>query len=129
MGNALSTEDLRAYRAYHEKRETSRREARERLRLERLAAARRAIRDLAPREPALRAAYLFGSILQPGRFRERSDIDVAVDGDDPAAESRFWRALEDALDVPFDVRPRTGAVAAAVEHGGECVYVRDISRP
>lgn len=129
MGSALSTEGLRAARAYHRRREAARRDAREAHRQERLAAVRRAIRDLAPGEPALSAVYLFGSILQPGRFRERSDVDVAVDCDDPAAESRFWRALEDALDGPVDVRPRTGAVAAAVEHGGECVYVRGDSCP
>lgn len=129
MGSAPSTEDLGAAREYHERRDAARRDAREARRQERLAAARQAIRDLAPGEPALRAVYLFGSILQPGRFTERSDVDVAVDSDDPAAESRFWRALEDALDVPFDVRPLSGAVATAVEHGGECVYVREVARP
>ncbi|MCP3956655.1 MAG: hypothetical protein GY719_02265 [bacterium] len=129
MRAALTSEDLHAARAYHLRREAERRDARERRRQERLAAARRAIRELAPGEPTLRAVYLFGSILQTGRFGERSDVDVAVDSDDPAAESRFWQALEASLDAPVDVRPRSGAVAAAVEHGGERVYAREDTRP
>ena len=128
MTTILSAEDLRAARAYHQQRDNARRAAHEGRRRERLAAARQAIRDLAPREPTLRAVYLFGSILRPGRFRRRSDVDVAIDSDDPAAESRFWRALEETLDMPVDVRPRTGAVAGAVEHGGECVYEREDAR-
>lgn len=129
MPATLTPEQLRASRAYHQQRDAARREAREKRRLERLAAARRAIGELAPGERSLRAVYLFGSVLQPGRFTRRSDIDVAVDSDDPAAESWFWRALEDALDSPVDVRPLSGAVAFAVEHGGERVYAREDTRP
>ena len=124
MRAVLGADELEAARAYHLHRETSRRAAREARRQERLAAARREIRKLAPGEPALRAVYLYGSILQPGRFTGRSDVDVAVDTGDPAVESRFWRALEDNLDMPVDVRRRSGAVAAAVEFGGERVYAR-----
>ncbi|NJL28815.1 MAG: hypothetical protein HC897_13445, partial [Thermoanaerobaculia bacterium] len=103
------------------------REAREQERLERLEAARRAIRELAPAEPTLLAVYLFGSVLQPGRFHESSDVDVAVDSDDPAAESRFWGALEARLECNVDVRPRTGTVAFAVETSGEKVYEREVA--
>ncbi len=126
---ALSAEQLSASRAFHRHRDGVRRKAREARRRERLAAARRAILDLAPGEPTLRAVYLFGSVLRPGRFSDRSDVDVAVDSDDPAAESRFWRALEEALELPVDLRPRTGAVATAVEHSGERVYAREDPRP
>ncbi len=129
MGTALSSEDLRAARAYHRRREAARRDARETRRRERLAAARRAISALALEEPALRAVYLFGSILQTGRFGRRSDVDVAVDSDDPGAESRFWQALEASLNTPVDVRPLAGAVAVAVELGGERVYARDDPGP
>ncbi len=129
MRTIPSAEDLRAARAYHRERHALRRAAREARRRERLAAVRRTILDLAPHEPTLRAVYLFGSILRPGRFGEGSDVDVAVDSDDPAAESRFWRALEEALRTAVDLRPRAGAVAVAVEHSGECVYARDDARP
>ena len=128
MSTALSSEDLHAARAYYDRREAARREARETRRRKRLADARRAITELAPGEPGLRAVYLFGSVLQSGRFGARSDIDVAVDCDDPAVESRFWRALEEALDAPVDVRSRTGGVASAVEYGGERVYAREDPR-
>lgn len=124
MKAVLSSEDLEAARAYHRRQESLRRQAREARRRERLAAARKAIGDLAPAEPSVRGVYLFGSILLPEQFAERSDLDVAVDGDDPAAESRLWRALEEALDMPVDLRPLSGAVARAVQHGGECVYAR-----
>ena len=129
MPTVLSSEDLRAARADYDRREATRRDTREALRRKRLAAARRAIAELAPGEPDLHAVYLFGSILESGRFGARSDVDVAVDCADPAAESRFWRALEDVLDVPVDVRPRSGAVASAVEQGGERVYARQDPRP
>lgn len=125
MTTPWTDDDLRASRAYHERREREQREAREKLRLERLEAARRAIRELAPREPSLLAVYLFGSILQPGHFRESSDVDVAIDGDDPVAESRFWRALEERLEWNIDVRPRRDAVAFSVETSGERVYERE----
>ncbi len=125
---SFSTQQIAAARAYQRQRDDARHKARESRRLERLAAARQAIRDLALEEPALSAVYLFGSILRPGRFIARSDIDVAVDSADPAADSRFWRALEESLDLPVDVRPRTGAVATAVELAGECVYERSAAR-
>lgn len=125
MTTPWTDDDLHASRVYHERREQEQREACEKLRLERLDAARRAIREIAPAEPSLQAVYLFGSILQPGRFRKSSDVDVAVDGDDPAAESRFWRALEARLECNVDVRPRTGTVAFAVETSGEKLYERE----
>lgn len=129
MVTALAPEDLEAARAYHRQREERRASEREARRTERLAAARRALAELAPEEPSLRAVYLYGSILQPGKFGERSDLDVAVDSDDPAAESRLWRALEDTLDLPVDLRPLAGKIAKIVERGGECVYARRPGRP
>jgi len=129
MKTVSTAEELEPFRTYHRQREATRLAAREARRRKRLDAARRAIRELAPQEPAIRAVHLFGSVLEPGRFRASSDLDVAVDADDPSAESRFWRSLEDALDGPVDLRPRTGAVARAVGQGGECVYEREDPRP
>ncbi len=54
MGYVLSTEDLRAARAYHRQREASCRDARETRRRDALATARRAIEELAPGEHGLR---------------------------------------------------------------------------
>jgi len=127
-GVAMSLTDL-SPREYHERRQQERRAEREALRREVLDQARSAIRRLAPQFPAVRAVYLFGSVLVPGRFLPRSDVDVAVDCDSVEAETPFWRALEEALERNVDLRPRTGGVARAVEDYGERCYERDVSDP
>jgi predicted nucleotidyltransferase len=117
---------LRPYREYHARRERELREQREALRLSVLERARDAIRRSAPDFPAIRAVYLFGSVLQPGRFHSGSDVDVAVDCDRIETESQFWDALETALKRNVDLRPRLGAVAQAVEDYGEICYEREV---
>jgi predicted nucleotidyltransferase len=104
---------------YHRRREEERFREREALRQERLERVRAAVALLAPRFPAVAGVYLFGSILQPGRFPASSDVDVAVDCTDLEEESRFWRSLEEALEWTVDLRPRRGGVARAVETYGE----------
>lgn len=116
----------RAFREFHAQRDERRRREREAHRLGWLERVRAAVRELAPREPAIRTVHLFGSLIQPGRFSESSDIDLAVDCNDPAAESRFWRAMEERLGREVDVRPRTGGVAWAVDAYGELCYAREI---
>ena len=93
-----------AAREYHARRQEERRAQREALRLQRLTALREAIRRRAPRYPAIGAVYLFGSVLQPGRFTSGSDVDVAVEGADVDTESRFWRALEEDCGGAVDLR-------------------------
>jgi predicted nucleotidyltransferase len=117
---------LLPYREYHARRERELREEREALRLEVLERARAAICRSAPLFPAIRAAYLFGSLLQPGRFRPDSDVDVAIDCDDIEVETPFWRKLEEALRRDVDLRPRIGAIARAVEEEGERCYERKV---
>jgi len=114
---------------YHARREQARREEREALRGEVLEKSRSAIRRLAPQFPAIRAVYLFGSVLAPGRFLPDSDVDVALDSDDLEVETPFWRGLEDALQRNVDLRPREGAVARAVEDSGERCYEREVPGP
>ncbi|MBC8446800.1 MAG: hypothetical protein H8D78_03530 [Chloroflexi bacterium] len=113
-------------RQFHMRREEMRRQQRETLRRQRYQRVRMAVAQIAPTHPAIRAVYLFGSLVQPGRFTLHSDVDVAVDCDDPAAESRFWQALESALQRDVDLRPCRGAVAWAVATQGECVYERTV---
>jgi len=81
-----------AAREYHARRQKERRAQRE------------AIRRRAPRYPAIGAVYLFGSVLQPGRFTSGSDVDVAVEGADVDTESRVWRALEEDCGGAVDLR-------------------------
>lgn len=110
---------------YWQRREKERFEERESLRHERLSAARTAILRLAPLHPGLRRVALFGSVLRPGRFTSESDIDIAVECEELEEESRFWRALEGALEWNVDVRPHQGPIVRAVEASGEWVYERD----
>jgi predicted nucleotidyltransferase len=117
------------YRESYLRREQERHRRREDLREEVVGQVREAVARLAPGEPAIRAVYAFGSLLQPGRFRPDSDVDLAVDCDDPEAESRLWRALEEALGRAVDLRPRQGAVARAVATAGELCYAREAARP
>ena len=121
--------DLEVYREEYRRRERERWRLREDLRQQVLGQVRTAVARLAPREPAVGAVYLFGSLLQPGRFRPDSDVDLAVDCDDLEAESRLWRALEQELERDVDLRPRRGAVARAVATSGELGYAREASRP
>jgi predicted nucleotidyltransferase len=120
---------LRPYREYHARRDRELREQREALRLRVLEQARAAIRRSAPRFPPIRAVYLFGSVLQPGRFRPNSDVDVAIDCDDIEMETPFWRTLEEALERNVDLRPRVSTIARAVETRGELCYEREIPGP
>jgi predicted nucleotidyltransferase len=114
---------------YHARREQVSRDEREALRLETLARARAAIRRRAPEFPPVRAVYLFGSVVQPGRFHAASDVDVALDCDDIAVETPFWRTLEADLQRDVDLRPREGPIARAVEDEGERVYEREVPGP
>ena len=116
-------------REYHARRDADRRAAREALRQRTLVAARAAIRRLAPRYPAIREVFLFGSVLQPGWFTDQSDLDVAAKVDDLEAEGTFVRALEAELHRQVDLRPLEGAVRNAVETEGERVYERKVPHP
>jgi len=120
---------LLPYREYHARRDRTVRQEREGLRLRVLEQARGAIRQSAPAFPAIRAVHLFGSLLQPDRFRPDSDVDVAIDCDDIEVETPFWRTLEEALERNVDLRPRVGAVARAVEASGELCYEREVPGP
>ena len=118
---------IAAAREYHRKRDAKQRAEREAYRLEWLDKARAAVRQCAPNFPALQRAYLFGSIMQAGRFRPNSDIDVAVECPDLQQESDFWRAMEHAMQRDVDVRPYVEPITDAVRWYGELVYERKSS--
>jgi len=115
----------RAFREYHLRRDAEMLARREELRRNVLAQVHDAVKNIAPRYPAIRAVYLFGSVLQAGRFSATSDIDLAIDCDDIATETPFWRDMEMALRRNVDLRPRIGAVARAVAAYGELCYARE----
>ncbi len=120
-----ATIDMEAVRRYHQERTAKQQVQRETERLEWLSRARRAVLEIAPQFPALQRVYLFGSLVQPGRFRSDSDIDVAVESADLQTESAFWRALEHALQRDIDVRPWDEPIISAVLAYGEKVYDRE----
>jgi predicted nucleotidyltransferase len=123
------SEAIAAARQYHQERDAKRRAQREADRAKWLERAREAIRRLAPAFPALQRAYLFGAIVQPGRFRPGSDIDVAVECAELEQESRFWRAMEQTLRRDVDVRPYVEPIVQAVAWHGEMVYEREGAHP
>lgn len=121
--------DLEAARQYYYEREARRRAQREAERQRWLHRVRQAISRLALRYPGVRRVYLFGSLVQAGRFRPDSDIDVALECDTVETESAFWQALERELERDIDVRPLTGAISEAVTYRGEQVYERQDTHP
>ena len=120
----LQTASTLTPREYHARRRAEQRARREAFQERKLTQAREAIRRLAPEYPGLRTVHLFGSVLESKRFRENSDIDVAVESDDLEAETPFARALEEALGMPVDLRPINGALGRTVHNTGERVYER-----
>jgi len=114
---------------YHRRREAEKLALREAERRQVLEQVGEAVSRIAPRYPAIRTVYLFGSILQPGRFTPHSDVDLAVDCDDLASETPFWRDMEIALQRNVDLRPRAGAIERAVEAYGELCYARKTDPP
>jgi predicted nucleotidyltransferase len=121
----LTPAEIEAARRYHREKEERQRAAREAYRQEWLARVRAAIGAIAPRHPQVACVYLYGSLMQPGRFTDRSDIDVAVVCDSIAAETPFWRELEHALRRDVDLRPLVDPITRAVAHHGELVYERE----
>jgi len=121
--------DLEAARRYYYEREARRRARREAERQQWLQRAREAIQRLAGRYPDIQRVYLFGSVMQPGRFLSDSDIDVAVECDAPEVESAFWHTLEHELGRPVDLHPLAGALAEAVIAAGELVHERENPYP
>ncbi len=124
--------DVAESRAYLAARAAATYEAREQRRAAALIAARAAAQAVLPRFPAVRRAYLFGSVIRPGAMRATSDVDIALEAALDAAldaETYFavWRALERAagpwkLDV-IELGPEVH-FAARVRAEGELIYER-----
>lgn len=95
-----------------------------------LKAATDAILSIVADYPALRRAYLFGSVLRQGAFRSRSDIDIAVEGIDAGDFFSLWRDLEEAMpDWAVDLRDLVPSshFARRVQDAGRLIYDREDS--
>jgi predicted nucleotidyltransferase len=93
-----------------------------------LCAARAAVQQAAPRFPAVRCVYLFGSVTRPGEMYQHSDIDIAVD-DELSAEDffGFWRDVERAApewQIDLVELKRDISFAEGVRERGMVVYER-----
>lgn len=83
-----------------ERREAERRKRRETLRAEVREKLRLALEELAPGE----SVFVFGSLVKPGGFHDRSDVDLAFAGEPRRFSLYCMQAeLEDRLGRPVDV--------------------------
>ena len=57
------------------------------------------------RDYHIKKAVLFGSVLEPGRFRKGSDIDLAVEGLKPALFFKACGQLMTEFDFEIDIKP------------------------
>ena len=125
----MKTVDIETARQYYYEREAQRHTKRETERYQWLQRVREAVLRLVPHYPGVQRIYLFGSLVQPGRFRPDSDIDMAVECDTIETESAFWQALEQELKRSVDIRPLVGVIADLATTNGELVYERQDTRP
>jgi len=117
-------EYLEAARRYHRERDQKLKAEREAERQKWLEKTRSAIQQIAPHHPFIQTVYLYGSLMQPGRFGTHSDLDLAVECDAIEAETPFWQDLEQALRRDVDLRPLVHPITFAVEFYGELAYER-----
>jgi predicted nucleotidyltransferase len=121
----MAIPNVESARRHYREREAQRREEREPERWHWLQRVREAASRIAAQTAGVNQVAVFGSLVQPGRFRSDSDIDAAVECDTVEAESAFWQALERELERDVDVRPLTDALVEAMGDQGESVYSRE----
>ena len=121
-----SPEAVQTYRRLFARRAQARLASREERRRGARQAALAALPELLAQYPAVRRAYLFGSVLREGAFTAFSDLDIALDGADTEMCLEIWREAEKTMaDWPLDVRPLDdSAFAARVRKKGEIIYAR-----
>ncbi|HEY89136.1 MAG TPA: nucleotidyltransferase domain-containing protein [Thermoflexia bacterium] len=125
--SAISPEKIQAYRHNFQARLNRQHDAREERREHALRAVYREVPAILARWPSIQRAYLFGSVLSPGAFRQASDIDIAVEGVTASEYFAIWRALETALpDWVIDCRDITADTdshfATSVRGTGKLIY-------
>jgi predicted nucleotidyltransferase len=125
---ALSPDAIESYRRGWRQREARKRAKREAARLAAQTTIKEQILALVQRWPTIRRVYLFGSVIQPGAFHEKSDVDVAIEGATGEAYFGFWRELDEAVPQFFiDVREidAPSSFADEVRRSGILVYERE----
>ncbi len=124
-----TAEEIAAAREHLRRRQEEAYRAREERRAAALHAVRAAVAAVLPRFPAVRRAYLFGSVTRPGAMRPDSDVDVAIEGDLSAEEYfALWRELEEASGEVIDLRELNKDLPLTwrIQEVGELVYERSL---
>lgn len=117
--------DIQTYRRSFQARLQQGMEEREARRKKALKEIKAVAPTLLPQYPAIKAVYLFGSVLRFGRFQPNSDIDVAIEGGAAEDYFAFWRDLQEALpDWLIDLRdlPPDTLFTQRVYETGEKIY-------
>lgn len=122
-----STTQTAVYRQNFENRLVQQHAQREARRQKAKTAVLSTIPSIAAKIPSVKRVYLFGSVMENGRFHKKSDIDIAVEGTTAEAYFEFWRQAEAALphwliDVR-DITP-TSLFATRVKQTGLLIYER-----
>jgi predicted nucleotidyltransferase len=98
----MTKAEVAEYRTYW--RERAEREAAHRLELASKAHAEaRRVAQMLVHDFGARRVYLFGSLAREGRFHERSDVDLAVDGIAPGRFFKAWAAAGAHANVPIEL--------------------------
>lgn len=102
MSDGMTEVEVAEYRKFWRERAARgaarRRELASQARAEAIRAAEVLVRDFGARR-----VYLFGSLLQEGRFHERSDVDLAVEGIAPERFFKTWAAVGADVRVPIEL--------------------------
>lgn len=129
MTSEWTPEQIKIYRRNFQARMQRQSEKREIRRQRALAAVRKGAPSLMAEWPAVRRAYLFGSVTREGAFHAESDIDIAIEGEiDAETYFALWHALERALpDWAIDLRDISthSRFADLVRQYGELIYEQE----
>jgi len=73
----------------------------------------------------VRKAYIFGSVVKEGKFRENSDIDIALEGKVKEDYFLIWSELEEKLNKEVDLRIlNSGVTSQIIKKEGKLIYER-----
>jgi predicted nucleotidyltransferase len=122
-----SETSMAVYRQSFIDRLTRQRDEREAYRLQALAKIQAVLPAVASGFSSVRHVYIFGSILRPGQFHAKSDVDIGVVGVTAEEYFALWRELEAAFpERPVDLRDVSmpSFFADTIQKTGLLIYER-----
>lgn len=115
----LLDEEVKKYKASWKKRDEEEADRNEKLRKEALTVALN-LKEILVRDYHAKKVILFGSVIQPGEFHSRSDIDIAVEGLPKDLHFQALGRLVFASDFEVDLKPIedvSGLIAERIRKG------------